>query len=71
VAGGWRGKHKDELHKLYVSQTNIRVIMSMRMRWVGHVACMGNMRNVYKIFVGKPEGKSSLVRPRRRWEEDI
>jgi len=38
------------------------VIKSKRMRWVGHVACMGEMRNAYKILVGKPEGKRSLRR---------
>jgi len=41
------------------------------MRWAGHVACMGEMRSVYKILVGKPEGKRPLGRPRRRWEDNI
>jgi hypothetical protein len=40
-------------------------------RWVGHVVCMGEMRNAYKILVGKPEGKRPLGRPRHRWEDDI
>jgi hypothetical protein len=40
------------------------------MRWVGHVAHI-EMRNVYSIFVGKPEGKRPLGRPRRRWEDNI
>jgi hypothetical protein len=39
----------------------------MRMRWAGHVALMGEKRNVYRILVGKPEGKRPLGRPRRRW----
>jgi len=41
------------------------------MRWVGHVACTGEMRNVYKILVGKSEGKRPLGRPRHRWEDNI
>jgi hypothetical protein len=41
------------------------------MRWVGHVACMGEERKVYKVLVGKPEGKRPLGRPRRRWEDGI
>jgi hypothetical protein len=42
-----------------------------RMNWAGHVARMGELRGVYRVLVGKPEGKSPLVRPRRRWEENI
>jgi hypothetical protein len=38
------------------------------MRWAGHVALMGEMRNAYKILVGRPEGKRSLRRPRHKWE---
>jgi hypothetical protein len=41
------------------------------MRWAGHVACMGEMRNMYKISVGKPEGKRPPRRPRRGWEDII
>ena len=41
------------------------------MRWAGHVARMGEMRGVYRFLVGKPEGKRSLGRPRRRWEGNI
>jgi hypothetical protein len=41
------------------------------MRWAGHVARMGEGRNVYRVFVGKPEGKRLLQRPRRRWEDGI
>jgi hypothetical protein len=44
---------------------------SRRMRWVGHVACMGEERKVYKVLVGKPEGKRPLGRPRRRWKDGI
>ena len=50
---------------------NVRVIKSRRMRWVGHVARMGEGRGVYRVLVGKPEGKRPLGRPRRRWEDNI
>jgi hypothetical protein len=43
----------------------------MRMSWVGHVARVGEERNVYKVLMGKPEGKRPLGRPRRRWEDGI
>jgi hypothetical protein len=41
------------------------------MKWAGHVARMGEKRNVYRLLVGKPEGKKPLVRPRRRWMDNI
>ena len=41
------------------------------MRWAGHVALMGERRGVYRVLVGKPEGKRPLGRPRRRWEDNI
>jgi hypothetical protein len=47
----------------------IRQVKSRRMRWAGHVARLGEERKVYKTFVGKPEGKRPLGRPRRRWED--
>ena len=40
-------------------------------KWAGHVACMGERRDVYMVLVGKPEGKSPLERPGRRWEDNI
>jgi len=46
-------------------------IKSRRMRWAGHVACMGEERGVYRVLVGKPEGKRPLGRPRRRWVDNI
>ena len=49
----------------------MRVIKSRRMRWAGHVACMGEERGVYRVLVGKPEGKRPLMRPRRRWVDTI
>jgi hypothetical protein len=69
--GSWRKFYNDELHNLYSSSNIVRVIKSRRMRWVGHVARMGEGRGVYRVSVGKPEGKSPLGRPRRRWEENI
>jgi hypothetical protein len=67
VMGQWRKLHSGELHNLYSSQDIIRQIKSKRMGWAGHVARMEQERNVYGVLVGKPEGKSPLVRPRRRW----
>jgi hypothetical protein len=63
--------HNKELHDLYSSPSIIRIIKSRRMRWEGHVARMGEKRNAYRLFVGKPEGKRPLGRPRRRWVDDI
>jgi hypothetical protein len=60
-----------ELHILYSSPNLIRQIKSRIMKWVGHVACMGGERNVFGVLVGKPEGKSPLERPSRRWEDGI
>jgi hypothetical protein len=69
--GSGRKLHNDELHSLYASLNIVRVIKSRRMRWAGHVARMGEGRGVYKILVGRPEGKRPLGRPRRRWEDNI
>jgi hypothetical protein len=69
--GSWRKLHNDELHSLYTSPNIIRVVKSRRMRWAGHVACMGEGRSVCRVLVGRPEGKRPLGRPRRRWEDNI
>jgi hypothetical protein len=53
--GSWRKLHNDELHSLYSSPNIIRAIKSRRVRWVGHVARMGEVRGVYRVLVGKPE----------------
>jgi hypothetical protein len=66
VTGEWRKLHNEELHNLYSSPDIIRQVTSRRMRWVGHVARMGEERKLYKVLVGKPEGKRPLGRPRRR-----
>jgi hypothetical protein len=69
--GSWRKLHNDELHSLYSSQNIVRVIKSRRMRGAGHVARMGEEKGVYRVVVGRPEGKRPLGRPRRRWEDNI
>jgi hypothetical protein len=71
VTGEWRKLHNGELHNLYSSPDTIRQIKSRRMRWAGHMARMGEGRNVYRVLLGKPEGKRPLERPRRRWEDGI
>jgi hypothetical protein len=71
VTGGWRKLHNEELHNFYSSPSLIRIIKSRRMRWAGHVARMGEKRNVYRLLVGKSEGKRTLERPRRRWINNI
>jgi hypothetical protein len=60
VAGEWRKLHNEKLNDLYSSPSIVRVIKSRRMRWAGHVARMGERRGVYRILIGKPEGKKSL-----------
>jgi hypothetical protein len=69
--GSWKKLHNDELHSLYSSPNIVRVIKSRRMGWVGHVARMGEGRGIYRVLVGRPEGKRQLERPRRRWEDNI
>jgi len=49
----------------------VRVIKRRRMRWAGHVARMGEERGVYRVLVGKAEGRKPLGRPRRRWVDNI
>jgi hypothetical protein len=56
---------------MYSSLNIVRVIKWIRMRWTGHVARMGERRGVYRVLVGKPEGKRPLGTPRRRWEDNI
>ena len=70
VTGEWRKLHKEEFRDLY-SLPNIVRVKPRRMRWAGHVAHMGEGRCVHRVLVGKSEGKRSLGRPRRRWEDNI
>ena len=67
VTGEWRRLHNEELNDLYSSPNIVGVIKSRRMRWDGYVARMGEERGVYRVLVGKLEGKRPLGRPRRRW----
>ena len=71
VTGEWRRLHNEELNNLYFSPNIVWVIKSRRMRWAGHVARMGGARGLYRVLVGKPEGKRPLGRPRRRWVVNI
>ena len=71
VTGEWSKLHNEELNDLHRSPNIFRVIKSRRMRWAGHVARMGEGRGVYRVLVGKPEGRRPLWRPRRRWEDNI
>jgi hypothetical protein len=71
VTGEWRRLHNEELNDLYSSSNIIRVIKSRRMRWVGHVAHMGEGTVAYRILVGRLEGRRPLGRPRHKWEDNI
>ena len=64
VTGEWRRLHNEELNDLYSSPNIVRVIKSRRMRWAGYVAHMGEVRGMYRVLVGKPEGRRPVGRPR-------
>jgi len=71
VTGEWRKLRNEELNDLCCLENIVQVIKSRRMRWAGHVARMGEWRDVYGVLVGKPEGKRPLRKPRHRWEDNI
>ena len=71
VTGEWRRLHKKELYALYSSSNIIRVIKSRRLRWAGHIARIGDRRGAYRVFMGKPEIRRPLGKPRRRCEDNI
>ena len=65
-AGKWRRPHNEDHCDMYSSPNTIRVI-----RWTGHVARMRDRRGACRVLVGRLEGKKTLARPRRRWEDNI
>jgi hypothetical protein len=71
ITGEWRKLHNEELSDLYSLPNIVRVVKSRRMRWAGHVARMAEGRSVYRVLVGKSEGRRQLETPRRRWEDNI
>jgi hypothetical protein len=71
VTGKWRKMHNEELNDLYSLPSIVWVVKLRRMRWAGHVARMGEERGVHRVLVGKFEGKRSLGRSRRSWEDNI
>jgi len=71
VTREWRKLHNEELNNMYSSPNIVRVVISRRMRWAGHVARIRERRGVYRVLVGKPKRKTPLGRPRRRWEDNI
>jgi hypothetical protein len=71
VTGEWRKLHSEELSDLYCPTNIVRVITTIRMRWAGHVACMREKNGVYRVLLGRSEGKRPLGRPRLRWEGNI
>ena len=71
VTGEWRKLHNEELNDIYSSSNIVQVIKSRRMRWAGHVACVGDSKAVYRVVMGRSEGKRPLGRPRRRWVDNI
>ena len=71
LRGKWRKLHNEQLNDLYCSPSIVRVKKSRRMKWAEHVARMGERRGIYRVLVGKPEGKRPLRRPRPRWEDNI
>jgi len=71
VTGEWRKLHNEELSDLYSLPNIVWLVKSRRIRWVGHVAHMGEGSGMHRVRVGKPEGKRPLGRPRHRWEENI
>jgi hypothetical protein len=70
VTGEWRKLRNEELNDLYSSPNIFLEIKSVRIRWAGHVACMGEKKGLYMVLVGKPEEKRPFGRHRRRWEDD-
>jgi hypothetical protein len=70
VMGGWRRLHSEGLHNLYASSNIYRMTKSRRRRLAGNVACMGRVKNSYKILNRKSEGKRPCGRRRCRWKDN-
>jgi hypothetical protein len=71
ITSEWRKLLNEELNDLYSLPNIVWVIKLRRMRWAGHVACMVERRGIYRVVVGKLEGKRPLGRPRHRWDVNI
>jgi hypothetical protein len=62
MTGGWRGLHNEKLHNLHHLLSILRMIKSRRMRWLGHVGGMGEKKNEYRLWMGKPDGKTTRTK---------
>jgi hypothetical protein len=71
VTGECRELHSEELCELYSSLGMIKMVKERRMRQAAHVARMEEKRNVYRLLVGKPEGRRPQGRPKHRWVDNI
>jgi len=71
ITGEWVKLHNEELNDICCLPNKVQVIKSRRTTWVGHVTHMGEMKGIYSVLVGKPEGKKPLGRPRHREEDNI
>jgi hypothetical protein len=69
--GEWRKLHNEKLNDLFFSPNIVGVVKSRKLRWAEHVTRMGEAMGVYRVLMGKPEGRRPLQRPRRRWEDNI
>jgi len=70
VTREWRKLHNEELNNLYYLPNIFRVIKSRRMRWAVHVGRVGERIGIYRVLVGKSEGKRTFGRPRYRWKDN-
>jgi hypothetical protein len=71
IVRGLKKLHNEDLHNLYSSSSIIGNIKTRRMRWAGHEESMVEKGKVYRVFVGKPEGKKRLGRPTHGWKNNI
>ena len=69
--GKWRRLHNEVIHSLYHSSNIVRVVKSRRLRWVGHIAWLEEVRSAFKTLTDKFTGKRHLGRLRHRWEYNI